>query len=100
MSIVEFLSKAFSVIGNVLANAWDVYLLLAPLFLLGLSIAGVLYVLISQATIIRMMGQEGIKSVVTAAAFGLPLPVCSCGVIPITASLRKKGASRPACMSF
>ncbi len=66
----------------------------------GLAVAGVLYILISQRTVIRLMGREGLASVTTAAAFGLPLPICSCGVIPITATLRKKGASRSACMSF
>lgn len=85
---------------HVLISAWEVYLLLSPYFLFGLAVAGVLYVLISQRTVIRLMGREGLASVTTAAAFGLPLPICSCGVIPITATLRKKGASRSACMSF
>ena len=96
----DFLSAVLEIVIDIIVNSWDVYLLLAPLFLLGLSIAGVLYILISQAAVLRMMGQESLKSVATAAAFGVPLPICSCGVIPITATLRKKGASRSACMSF
>ncbi len=90
----------FQALLSVLESAWEVYLLLAPLFLFGLSAAGVLYVLISQAAVLRLMGSEGLSSVATAAAFGMPLPICSCGVVPITATLQKKGASRPACMSF
>lgn len=94
------MSAAWIIPLDVLENAWGVYLLLAPLFLIGLSIAGILHVLLTQATIKRMLGQEGLKSILTAAAFGLPLPICSCGVIPIAAFLHKKGASRSACMSF
>ena len=85
---------------GIFASAWEIYLLIAPLFLLGLFIAGLLYILISQAAVLRIMGGEGLSSVATAAAFGIPLPICSCAVIPIVATLRKKGASRPACMSF
>lgn len=92
-----------SVIDTILAiveNAWDVFLLLAPLFMIGLLVAGLLYVLISKPSIRRMVGREGMGSVTTAAAFGVPLPICSCGVIPVTATLRRKGASRSAAMSF
>ena len=96
----DFFVAIFDIVIDILVNSWEVYLLLAPLFLLGLSIAGVLYVLISQAAVLRLMGQESLKSVTTAAIFGVPLPICSCGVIPVTATLRKKGASRSACMSF
>ena len=92
--------SVFDAVVHVLVSAWEVYLLLSPYFIFGLAVAGVLYVLISQRTVIRLMGREGLASVTTAAAFGLPLPICSCGVIPITATLRKKGASRSACMSF
>ena len=94
------ISSIFGAFIDVIVSAWEVYLLLSPYFMFGLGVAGVLYILISQRTVIRLMGREGLASVTTAAAFGLPLPICSCGVIPITATLRKKGASRSACMSF
>ena len=100
LGMLAIISSFFDAVFHVLVSAWEVYLLLAPYFMFGLAFAGVLYVLISQRTVIRLMGREGIASVTTAAAFGLPLPICSCGVIPITATLRKKGASRSACMSF
>ena len=35
-----------------------------------------------------------------AALFGVPLPLCSCGVIPVAASLRRHGASRAATSAF
>ncbi len=97
---MHIVSASFDILLRMLTSAWEVYLLLAPLFLFGLSAAGILYILISQAAVLRLMGKDGLSSVIAAAAFGMPLPICSCGVIPITATLRKKGASRPACMSF
>ena len=98
--MISIVSSVIDALFHVLVSAWEVYLLLSPYFIFGLAVAGVLYILISQRTVIRLMGREGLASVTTAAAFGLPLPICSCGVIPITATLRKKGASRSACMSF
>ncbi|MDE0308913.1 MAG: SO_0444 family Cu/Zn efflux transporter [Acidiferrobacterales bacterium] len=98
--MLAIITAVIGAVFHVLVSAWEVYLLLSPYFIFGLAFAGVLYVLISQRTVIRLMGREGLASVTTAAAFGLPLPICSCGVIPITATLRKKGASRSACMSF
>jgi uncharacterized membrane protein YraQ (UPF0718 family) len=46
------------------------------------------------------MGKPGLKSIIKAALFGVPLPLCSCGVIPVTASLKKQGAGRGAAGSF
>ncbi len=46
------------------------------------------------------MGDKGLKGVVTASLFGIPLPLCSCSIIPVSVALRKKGASLPAIQSF
>jgi len=73
---------------------------MAPYLLFGFLAAGVLSVLISPETVQRYFGGRGIGPVVKAAIFGVPLPLCSCGVIPVAASFRKHGASRGATTAF
>lgn len=85
---------------NIPAEAWDVLCDMAPYLLFGFLMAGVLSVLISAAFIERHLGGSRLSSIVKASAFGVPLPLCSCGVIPVAASLRKHGASNAATASF
>jgi len=73
---------------------------MAPYLLLGFLIAGLLSVTISPEWVERHLGGIGIGSVLKATLFGVPLPLCSCGVIPVSASLRHHGASRGATTSF
>lgn len=74
--------------------------LAAPFLLFGLLTAGLLHVLLPEALILRWMGRRGMQGVCLAALIGVPLPVCSCGVVPITVELRRKGASLPSSLSF
>lgn len=74
--------------------------LAAPFLLFGLLAAGFLHVLLPTSVIQRWMGRRGLSGVAMAAAVGVPLPVCSCGVVPISVELRRKGASEPASLSF
>ena len=74
--------------------------MMAPWLLFGFFAAGVLSVFFSPAYIYKHMGKPGLKSIFKAALLGVPLPVCSCGVIPITVSLKKQGAGRGAAGSF
>lgn len=62
--------------------------------------AGMLHIFIPRRLIQRLMGGKGILSVMTSAALGIPLPICSCGVVPIAVELDRKGASKPSTMSF
>ena len=79
---------------------WNNLLEMAPYLLFGFLVAGVLSVMIRPETVERHLGGRGLWPVVKAAAFGVPLPLCSCGVIPVSASLRKHGASRGATTAF
>ena len=81
-------------------SAWNIFLILAPFLLLGLLIAGLFHILISRRHIEKMMSEPGLKGVVTAAALGAPLPICSCSVVPLSIALRRKGASLPVTQSF
>ncbi len=85
---------------NILKEIWNVTVAMAPYLLLGFLIAGVLSVLISQDYVRRHLGGGGWVQSLKAALLGVPLPICSCGVIPLAASLRKHGASRSATASF
>ena len=79
---------------------WSSFLLLAPMLLLGLFLAGVIHVLISREAVVKWLRHEGLGSVAASAAVGVPMPLCSCSVVPVVAEMRRKGASRSSCMSF
>lgn len=82
------------------ASFWLVLGEMAPYLLFGFLVAGVLSVFISPEFVERHLGGRGIWPVVKASAFGVPLPLCSCGVIPVAASIRRHGAGRGATTAF
>ncbi len=73
---------------------------MSPYILLGFFIAGVLHAFIPQRTMARHLSGTGWKPVVKAAMIGVPLPLCSCGVLPTAVAMRRNGASRAASTSF
>lgn len=68
--------------------------------MVGLLIAGILKQLIPDDFVSSHLGKNSMSSVVKATLFGIPLPVCSCSVIPLAQGLRKEGASKGAVQSF
>jgi len=78
----------------ILLEKMSIYLLSGFLF------AGILHVFLSTKTIAKHLGKSSYGSVLKASLFGIPLPLCSCGVIPAAMSLRKEGASQGAVLSF
>ena len=79
---------------------WSSFLLLSPMLLLGLFLSGLIHVFISREAILRWLKHDSLKSVSSSAALGVPVPLCSCSVVPVVAEMRRKGASRSSCMSF
>jgi len=73
---------------------------IAIYLLFGFLVAGALHVFFPERLVRRHLGKNSIGSVVKATLFGGPLPLCSCGVVPVAASLRKSGASKGAAVSF
>lgn len=73
---------------------------MAPYLLLGFFLAGLMHAFIPGRYYSRYLAHNSLGSVVNAALFGIPLPLCSCGVIPTAMSLRKEGASKGATVSF
>ena len=72
----------------------------APWLILGLTVAGIMKVLIPSQLLAEHLGGSGPGATVKAALFGAPLPLCSCGVIPAALGLRRSGASKAATTSF
>lgn len=68
--------------------------------LFGFIIAGILHVLFPESIIRRHLGRRSFYSVIKSTIFGIPLPLCSCGAVPVSASLKKSGASDGATISF
>ena len=85
---------------DVPAEFWAVLGEMAPYLIFGFLVAGVLSVLVSSETVERHLGGDGAGPIVKATLFGVPLPLCSCGVIPVAASLRKHRASPGATTAF
>jgi uncharacterized membrane protein YraQ (UPF0718 family)/copper chaperone CopZ len=73
---------------------------LAPSLLLGLLVAGILHVMVKRDKILGHLGKPGFMSSAKAALVGVPLPLCSCGVLPAALSLKRDGASDGAVTSF
>lgn len=73
---------------------------MAPYLLLGFLLAGALHAFIPSRAIVSHISKNNFSSVLYAALFGIPLPICSCGVLPTAVALRKEGASKGASVSF
>jgi uncharacterized membrane protein YraQ (UPF0718 family) len=91
--MIEFL-QAFAL------NTWDMVAEMAPYLIFGFAVAGILHILIRPEVVQRLLGKPGLGAVLKACAIGVPMPLCSCSVIPVAASLRMSGASRGATAAF
>ncbi|MCW8859836.1 MAG: SO_0444 family Cu/Zn efflux transporter [Deltaproteobacteria bacterium] len=85
---------------KILLESWNVLCLSAPYMLFGFFVAGLLKAFIPDDFIARHLGKENRSSLVKAALFGVPIPLCSCGVLPAAAGIRKQGASKGATAAF
>lgn len=80
---------------------WGVFARMSPWLLGGFFIAGVLATWLPRGLVMRWLGgQTGMAGVLRAVLVGVPLPICSCGVIPISTGLRRHGAGRGATAGF
>jgi uncharacterized membrane protein YraQ (UPF0718 family)/copper chaperone CopZ len=85
---------------RVVSETVRLFVEISPYLILGFFFAGLLHVLLGEGYIKKHFAVSGLASTIKAAVFGVPLPVCSCGVIPLAESLRRDGASKSATMSF
>ncbi len=87
------------IVVNIFLESWEVLKDSSGFMLLGFAMAGLLKAFIPDDLVARHMG-KGVAGVIKASAFGVPIPLCSCGVVPAAAGLRKQGASKGATASF
>ncbi len=85
---------------RILYEAWHLLRESSIYILLGLLVSGVLRVFLSPHTVAKHLGQGRFRSVFKAALIGVPIPLCSCGVLPAAASLKKQGANNGATTAF
>ena len=86
---MEYFSELFHILNE-----------MSPYLLLGFFVAGILHAYVPKQSFSKYLSKRGFKSVTLSTLFGIPLPLCSCGVIPTAMSLKKEGASDGATVSF
>ncbi len=75
-----------TLIYNFTKECIALWLEMAPYLLFGMTVAGLLHIFLGKEIVSRHLGAGGIKSVIKATLLGVPLPICSCGVIPVANS--------------
>jgi len=93
MEVKDYIQTFFSDFVTILSE-------MSPYLLLGFFFAGLLYAFMPRQQIEKYFNGKPLKSSVLASMFGIPLPLCSCGVIPTGAALYKNGASKGGTVSF
>lgn len=88
------------VIIGILEEIYHLFLEMAPYLMIGLIFVGILHIFFSKELIVKQIGKNNISSVLKSAIFGIPLPLCSCGVIPSSVYMARNGASKPSVISF
>ncbi len=81
-------------------NFIDMFVDMAFYIMLGLVFVGLLNTYVKKETVLRHLGSENISCIFKASLVGVPLPLCSCGVVPTAIGLKKSGASNGATTSF
>lgn len=94
------MDPAKELMSRIAGEFLHLYVDLAAYFLFGLLAAGLIATFVRRSVLRRSLGGRGLLPVLKASLLGIPLPLCSCGVVPMAMSLRRQGASRGATLSF
>jgi hypothetical protein len=89
-----------NVLLDILKEVWVLTNEISPYLLLGFLLAGLMHEFLPSTLYTNHLGKNNFRSVFLSALFGVPLPLCSCGVIPTAMGLRREGASKGATVSF
>jgi uncharacterized protein len=89
-----------NLLASALSESWRLLQEMAPSLWIGFLAAGLMAVILPRAWVIRHLAQPGWLSILKSSALGSPMPLCSCGVVPVAAELRKLGASPGAVAAF
>ncbi len=83
-----------------LHNLWELFVDMSFYIVIGLLFTGILHAFVNKDAILKHIGKKSTASVVKASVLGVPLPLCSCGVVPTAMYLGKSGGSKGAVVSF
>ena len=87
-------------VQHLLIETWRIFTEAAPYVIFGFLAAGVIKAIVPEDAVARHLGGRSTMAVIKASLFGIPLPLCSCGVIPAAIGLRKQGAGRGPSAAF
>ena len=85
---------------DIFSQSWHLLLESSIFILFGLLVSGLLRVFLTPGAVSRHLGRGRFRSVFNASLLGIPIPLCSCGVLPAAAALKKQGANNGAVTSF
>ena len=85
---------------DILSESWRLLQDASVYMLFGMLMGGMLKVFLNPSTVSKHLGHGRFFSVFKAALLGVPVPLCSCGVLPAAASLKKQGANKGAVTAF
>jgi len=88
------------IVIQIFLHTWRLTGEMAPYLLIGFAFAGILRVLVRPALVMRHFGKPGFWQTFKASVIGVPMPLCSCGVIPVAVSFRRQGAGKGATTAF
>jgi len=89
-----------NILLDILKEVWVLTNEMSPYLLLGFLLAGIMHEFLPSTLYTNHLGKNNFRSVFLSALFGVPLPLCSCGVIPTAMGLRREGAGKGATVSF
>ena len=89
-----------SFVINALISSWEMLLNASVYILFGIAVGGMFKMFLSTEFVVRHLGKGRFSSVFKAALLGIPIPLCSCSVLPAAASLKKHGANNGATTAF
>ncbi|MBI4773848.1 MAG: SO_0444 family Cu/Zn efflux transporter [Deltaproteobacteria bacterium] len=89
-----------NVLYAILSESWRLLVDASVYMLFGMLMGGMLKVFLNPAAVSKHLGQGRFSSVFKAAFLGVPVPLCSCGVLPAAASLKRQGANKGAVTAF
>ena len=85
---------------HLLIETWRIFTEAAPYVIFGFLAAGLIKAIVPEDAVARHLGGRSTTAVIKASLFGIPLPLCSCGVIPAAIGLRQQGAGRGPSAAF
>lgn len=89
-----------NLIVQIVTTCWQLLREASIYVLFGLLVSGLLKVFLDPGMVARHLGRGRFSSVFKASVLGIPIPLCSCGVLPAALSLKKQGANNGATTAF